>query len=290
MAHKWDGKSKGSVLGYRFFLFSIKMLGVKAAYLILKFVSIYYYLFAKKNRDAISTFYMEGLGFTPKKAKTLTRKNFYIFGQTLIDRVAFLVGKDKNFTYSFENENCLIDMKNGGRGGILLSAHLGNWETAGNLLKERVTSRINVVMIDEEVEKIKKYLDKRTGGSQFNIIPIKNDLSHIIGINMALERNELIAIHADRLLGGVKYFELDFLGKKAKFPMGPFVIAAKFNAPVSFVFAIKKDKQHYALSATIPITEKMKPEEVAKKYVAELEKKVKEFPEQWFNYYDYFRQ
>ena len=57
---------------------------------------------------------------------------------------------------------------------------------------------------------------------------------------------------------------MDFLGKKAKFPYGPFLIASKFSAPVTFVYAVKEKKFHYALSATKPIIDKLQPEEIAK--------------------------
>ncbi len=286
---RWDGKSRGSVIGYKIFLFFIKTFGVKFAYLIVRFVTYYYFIFAEKNRKAIIDFYTVGLEFTKKKSVRLARKNFFIFGKTLIDRSAFLVGKGDIFTYTFQNEQYLLDMQNGSRGGILLSAHVGNWEIAGNLLKKRVSSTINVVMLDAEMEKIKEFLQSTTGGPQFNIIPIKDDLSHIIRINNALSNNELIAIGADRFIEGAKYAEFDFLGKKAKFPLGPFIIAAKFNAPVTFVFAVKETDTHYGLSATLPLDGKMKPEEVAKLYIAELEKKVRQHPEQWFNYYNYFQ-
>lgn len=131
-------------------------------------------------------------------------------------------------------------------------------------------------------------MENTTGGSRFNIIPIKNDLSHIILINNALSNNEFVAIHADRFLEGAKYIEMDFLGRKAKFPLGPFIIASKFNAPVSFVFAVKKGKYHYELSSTQPIDERLKQEKFAESYVYELEKKVKATPEQWFNYFDFY--
>lgn len=284
----WTGKSKGTVLGYRIFLFAIRTFGVKTAYLLLRFVSFYYVLFAKKQRKHIIDFYTGALQLSSREAAQLSSRNFYVFGQTLIDRAAFLVGKGGRFTHTFENEQCLIDIQRAGRGGILLSAHIGNWETAGNMLKERVSSVINVIMLEAEVENIKKYMDKSTGGSLFNIIPIKNDLSHIFKINNALEKNELIAMHADRYVEGMRYLEIDFLGRPAKFPLGPFIIAARFNAPVSFVYAIKASGKHYALSATLPVNRKMKPEEIATLYVSELEKKVKANPEQWFNYYNFY--
>jgi predicted LPLAT superfamily acyltransferase len=285
---RWDGKTKGSLTGYKIFLFFINTLGLDFAYGLLRVVTFYYYLFAAKPRRALLDFY-NTLHITGPEARTLIRRNFYIFGQTLVDRAAFLLGKDRKFSHIFENEQYLIDIRDTGKGGILLSAHLGNWETAGNLLKGRITPTINIVMLDAEVENIKKYMDLSTGGSRFKVIAIKNDLSHIIAIRNALINNEFVAIHADRYMEGARFIELDFLGRKAKFPQGPFVIASKFDAPVTFVFAAKDGKYSYHLSATLPIEGKMKPEEIARLYVAELEKKVREYPEQWFNYFDFFQ-
>ena len=286
---QWDGKSKGSVIGYKIFLTTIKFFGLPLTYLILRFVTFYYYLFAKKNRDSIRDFYLNALKLPENQINRITRKNFFYFGQTLVDRSAFLIGKGNKFSYTFDNEQYLLDINNSGKGGILLSGHLGNWETAGNLLKSRVTPTINVLMYDEEVKRIKEYTDSITGGSKFNIIGIKNDLSHVIKVHQALRRNEFIAIHADRYMEGAKFIELDFLGKKAKFPLGPFIIASKFKAPVTFVFAVKENKYHYLLSSTKPITESLLPEEIAKEFVAELEKKVTLHPEQWFNYFNFFK-
>jgi predicted LPLAT superfamily acyltransferase len=146
------------------------------------------------------------------------------------------------------------------------------------------------VMLDAEVESIKKFMDLSTGGSRFRIIPIKDDLSHVISIRNALVNNEFVAIHADRFLEGSKFIELDFLGRKAKFPYGPFVIASKFDVPVTFVFAVKTGKYRYHLSATLPLTGKMKPEEIGQLYVEALEQKVRQYPEQWFNYFNFFQE
>ena len=58
---------------------------------------------------------------------------------------------------------------------------------------------------------------------------------------------------------------------------------------MTFVFAVKEKKYHYLLSATNPIIEKLSPEKIAEKFVAELEKKVTLHPEQWFNYFDFYK-
>lgn len=286
---RWDGKTKGTLIGYKIFFYFIKFAGLNVTYSLLRGVTFYYYLFAKRPRRVLLDFYKNSLHFSTSNAKQLTRRNFFIFGQTLVDRTAFLLGQENKFSHVFENEESLIAIRDGGKGGILLSAHVGNWETAGNLLKGRITPTINIVMLDAEVENIKQFMDLSTGGSRFKIIPIKDDLSHVISIRNALINNEFVAIHADRYLEGAKFIELDFLGKKAKFPYGPFVIASKFNAPVTFVFAAKDGKYSYHLSATTPIEARMKPEQIAQLYVEELERKVKQFPEQWFNYFDFYK-
>ena len=57
MSDKWDGKSKGSLLGYKFFIFCIRTLGVKLSYFFCFFVAIYFVFFAKKQRIALVNFF-----------------------------------------------------------------------------------------------------------------------------------------------------------------------------------------------------------------------------------------
>jgi predicted LPLAT superfamily acyltransferase len=98
----------------------------------------------------------------------------------------------------------------------------------------------------------------------------------------------LIALHADRTLDGQKNIRLPFLKSVASFPAGPFIMAYKFKVPITFVFAVKNDSTHYKLSATEPILNALSPEEIAKKYVVRLEEIVKQTPEQWFNFFDFY--
>ena len=39
------------------------------------------------------------------------------------------------------------------------------------------------------------------------------------------------------LLKAIKQLSTDFLGEEARFPLGPFILAATFKVPVSYVFA-----------------------------------------------------
>lgn len=288
MEKKWDGKTKGSLLGYKFFVLCIRFLGVRFSYFFCIWVSGYFVLFARKQRNALVKFYKQGFGYTNTRALRTATSNFYRFGQVLIDRIALKTNRKKIFTHSFDNEKALVEMHAMGKGGFLFSGHVGNWENAGNLIGERITSKINILMLDAEVEKIKHFLDKNTEQAKYNLIPLKEDMSHLILIHQALKRNELIALHADRTLEGQKKMEFQFLNGRASFPAGPFIMAHKFKVPITFVFAVKTSSTHYQLSATEPILESASPEEIAAKYVARLEEMVKGSPEQWFNFYDFY--
>lgn len=288
MEKKWDGKTKGSLWGYRFFVFCIRFFGVRFSYFFGLFVVSYYILFSGKERRSLIHFYTKGFGYTNRQALRMSAKTFYRFAQVLIDRVALKTWRKKQFSHSFQNEEALKTIYSNGKGGFFISAHLGNWENAGHLIGERITQDINVLMLDAEVEKIKHYLEKETESSKFKLIPLKEDMSHLITIHQALKRNELIALHADRVMEGGKTFLLPFLNGKAHFPAGPFIMAHKFKVPVTFVFAIKKGGFHYALSATDPIWNADSPEHLASLYVKRLEEMVREAPDQWFNFYEYY--
>ena len=72
---QWDGKSKGTVLGYKIFVFLIQKAGVKAAYVLLYFVASYYFLFLKKSNRAIF-YYFKAI---PQRFAKKTQKSTKFF-------------------------------------------------------------------------------------------------------------------------------------------------------------------------------------------------------------------
>ena len=88
---------------------------------------------------------------------------------------------------------------------------------------------------------------------------------------------------------------VSLLGEEARFPLGPFLLAASFRVPVSIVFAFKETKSHYHFFGSSIL--KRKDDEskdgfisrLISTFVADLEQKVKLYPEQWFNYYNFWQ-
>ena len=288
----WHGKSKGTPLGYRIFVWVLKTFGVLPAYFLLRFVVLYYFFFSFKASRQIYRLYRHKLGYGWGASIIKLYKNYFLLGQSIIDKVVVMSGIKNKFSFDFDGEENLRKIASLEKGGILLSAHIGNWDVAGHLFK-RLETRINIVLYDGEHEQIKQYLEGVTGKPNVNIIVIRNDLSHIYAISDAFSKNELVCMHADRFMPGNKTLTAKFLGEDARFPMGPFLLASKFKVPVSFVFAVKESKLHYHLSASAikdySVIDKASVMQVMlDDFATEMENKVKQYPEQWFNYYDFW--
>jgi predicted LPLAT superfamily acyltransferase len=289
----WQGKSKGTKIGYRIFVWTLRKFGIHPAYFLLRFVALYYFLFSVKSTRNIYHYFNKRLGYSPLASILKVYSNYYQFGQSLIDKVVVMADIRNPFTFTFDGEENLREIVKTGKGGMLLSAHIGNWEAAGHLLN-RLQTKINVVMYDGEEKQIKEYLDSVTGERNLNVIIIRDQLSHIYEISDAFNKNELVCMHADRFLEGNRTIVKKFLGEDALFPMGPFILASKFKVPVSFVFAMKESSTHYHFFAT-PVKQyhSLQKSDVVDRmtddFVSEMENKVKRYPLQWFNYYDFWQ-
>jgi len=291
----WKGQTRGGVAGHRFFIFILKTFGIKFTYLFLNFVVLYFVLFSAKSRNPIFYYFHSIFGYGRVKSFIYVFKNNYKLGQVLIDKVALLAGFSDKFTFKFEGEEFIREIAAKG-GGLLIGAHMGNWEIAGQLL-ERIDTKIHILMLETEHEKIKMLLDDVMTEKSMNIIPIKEDFSHLFLIKEALQKNEIVAMHGDRYMEDSKTTIKTFLGHKAKFPEGPFYLSVKYKKPVIFVSAVKETDSHYHFFASKPnyqeqsnMTKEELVNNLLEEYITNLELTLKSYPEQWFNYYYFWEQ
>jgi predicted LPLAT superfamily acyltransferase len=181
----WQGKSRGNRTGFRIFVWVLKHAGLSPAYLLLRFVAFYFFIFSGKAFRFQYDFFRRRLGYPALRSVWSIYKNYYWLGQTIIDKVVLTSGIKNPFRFEFEGEENLREMVKQNKGGLLLSAHIGNWEIAGHLLK-RLGSDMHIVMYDGEQQQIKDYLESITEKHSARIILIKEDLSHIYAIQEAL--------------------------------------------------------------------------------------------------------
>ncbi|MDO5106248.1 lipid A biosynthesis acyltransferase [Capnocytophaga sp.] len=288
---KWQGKSKGNIIGYKIFVLIIKRLGVRAAYVLLFFVAFYYFVFEWRSNRYMYDYFRNRLGFSRIKSVGALYQNYFTFGQTIIDKVAILSGAGKQFTFEFDGVHHLQQLLEAKKGGVLISAHIGNFEIADHFFAQiDINCQINIVTTDLERSAIKKYLESITTEkkSPDSFILVKEDMSHIFEISNALAKNEIICFTGDRYFQGTKHLTADFLGRQATFPAGPFVIASRMRVPVIFVYVMKEKNLHYHLYARTIQAQPRDVQGLLHAYVKNMEEMVQKYPLQWFNYFDFW--
>jgi predicted LPLAT superfamily acyltransferase len=74
-------------------------------------------------------------------------------------------------------------------------------------------------------------------------------------------------------------------------------MAMKFNVPVSFVFAMKENNKSYHFFASPPRYYQQEGQQqkrdqtilkIIKEYICEMDKTIRKYPTQWFNYYNFW--
>lgn len=290
MATEWEGKSKGTVLGYKLYIFFLSTFGIGTAYVILRFVVAYYFLFSYQSSKAIYNYFNKRLKYPVLKSIAHIYKSYFMLGKVLTDRVAISTKFRHKFDYSHDGIEHIDHLLKQNKGGILISGHLGNFEVSQYFLEDRYSiSKIYMVTTHAEHENIKEYMDGIVAESSMKFIVVKDDMSHIFEIHSALDQGGLVVFTGDRYLPGTKVLKEKFLGKEACFPLGPYLLATRLKVPVLFVYVMKGPSREYHLYARQAVAKARDPQALLQEYIASMEWMLKKYPLQWFNYFDFWK-
>ena len=169
-------------------------------------------------------------------------------------------------------------------GGIVsVTAHVGNWELAGRLLATRSARRTHVVVAPDAPE-LGRWVRRDADGVRFVA-----RRTPAVGIELlaALRRAEVVAVQGDRALGTRGDVAIPFFGRPAPFPLGPFLLARAARAPIVPAFCVLEAGHRYRVHVAKPIlVERGDEAAAAGAWVAALEDVVRDYPTQWFNFFD----
>ena len=191
----------------------------------------------------------------------------------------------QKFNIDMDGYEHFLSLASQEKGFIQLSSHIGNYELAGYTLVAK-NKPFNALVFGGEKKSVMRNRSKMFSGNNIHMIPIENDMSHLFEISRVLSGGEIVSMPSDRMLGSKKYVEIDFLGEKTKFPMGPFSVATMDCYDVLAVNVMKTAMKTYKVYVT-PLsyektasrTEQIR--ESSNKYVRELERMVRMDPTQW---------
>jgi len=180
-----------------------------------------------------------------------------------------------------------------GRGVILLTAHAGNYELGGLLLRARNLKVHTVYKPDRfaAVERLREQLRAQGGvvglpvdGVGFSTLPLVK----------LLREGRLVGMQGDRdfSLNGVP---MAFFGREVPFPRGPWELAAMTGAPIVTSFFYADERRHFHARFGEPIRVQgargarlAAIEAGMRSYVADLEVLIRRHPSQWYCFYPFW--
>jgi predicted LPLAT superfamily acyltransferase len=287
------GRMRGGRLGPWFFITALRLLGLRLTRcLVLPFAAG----FALISPDVQATmdYHRRVFGPVPRwKRRWLVAKHFNSFGRMLVDRVAILAGNVRHFSFSFDGEHHLREAVAQKRGVLLLTAHLGNWEAAGQLLS-RLDVPVNVTGFDNESAGIRALLNQSSKAT-FRFLPLGGAPTDAIPLLAALRRGEVVAMMGDRAYDGPSA-NIPFLDGLAAFPLGPYILAGLAGAPLVPVFNVSEPGNHYRFIGFPPQQIEMPPRphrdahlrHCAQLFARDLETVLRRNPMQWHNFYPFW--
>lgn len=213
---------------------------------------------------------------------------FVNFARCLTDCLEAAGPNPPDFEVETEGDILLEGALARGRGGVMVTAHLGNWELIGRLVC-RKGFPITVAMARERNESVRPFVEWHRGQEGVEIVYTDGSVFGALDMLRVLRKNRILAFQLDRPSGGDGDRTVPFFGVPTPFPIGPFLLAQAAGAPVLPVFTFLAGHHSYLVEqrdiGTIPRRGGARAAQAAlETTVRMLEDAVRRHPDQWFHF------
>ena len=254
------------------------------------FFSDLHYYFSYRDRRAVENNLRIILSHrkSDENISSLTRQVFRNFGRYLVE--FFMMGKMVNEAYvkknvKIKNLERISRILKEGKGGIVITAHLGNWEL-GAVLLTMLGYPLFAIALPHKERPVNDLFNHQRETRGIAVIPTRMAFRRCLE---ALKENKLIALVADRdfSLNGEP---VDFLGRKTLIPTGPAVFSLMTGAPIIPTFLIRDCDGTFTLSISEPIypplnvakeDERQALLDIMRGYLSVIEREIYLYPTQW---------
>ncbi|MBI4313571.1 MAG: lysophospholipid acyltransferase family protein [Candidatus Omnitrophica bacterium] len=175
-----------------------------------------------------------------------------------------------------------------GKGAILLTAHLGNYEL-GAAIAAVGGYPVNAIVLNHQSSKIDALFVARRKSKGVSSIPLRSAVRQGFA---CLKRNEPLGIVGDRDFTG-HGLRLPFLGRQMSVPKGPAFFSLRTGAPVIPTFLIRAAGGKFQMIFEKPIEpiatgdEERDIESMTRTILSVLEQYVRRYPTQWYLFRDF---
>lgn len=225
-------------------------------------------------------------GLDEAEVTRLARASFEHLGRVAIETALMpRIGRDGVWALMAEvtGWDVLQEALSLGRGLILVTGHLGNWELAGAYVAAHgvpldvVVRQMNNPLFDAYLKETRQRLG----------MTVVYDMEAVRRATRSLKEGRAVAFVVDQGVRNLASTYVPFFGRPAKTPRGPAVFALRGNIPVVFGAAIRRpDGRFHGIVERVPVEDtddrEADVDRTVARYTQTLERWVRRFPEQYF--------
>jgi KDO2-lipid IV(A) lauroyltransferase len=254
-----------------------------------------HYCFSRTDRHAVKN-NLKIVLKTDHVPRPLVRAVFRNFGKYLLEFFTMSKLLQPEFIESnvrITNIEYFNEVLQKGKGGILVTAHLGNWEMGGTVLP-MLGFPLSVVALAHEDPRVNALFNAQR--EAFGAMVVQTNVA-VRRVVEHLHKNRLVAILADKDFGN-RGIVMDFLGHKTMIPKGAAFFSLKTGVPMIPAFFLRADDDHFEIKVYPPIepphlqdgkiTDQMAIDYI-QKYLTIIEDEIRKNPSQWLLFKEFWQ-
>jgi len=279
---------------YRFGQWLAMSVPLKIGYKIAVFFSDVHSLFAKKDRDTVTANLKAILPeLSDSEIARIRVRVFRNFAKYLVDFFRFeIIDKDyiKKYVH-IKDIHYYDEALKEGKGAVVLTAHLGNWELGGAVIS-LLGYPFWAVALPHKDKRINDFFNHQRESKNLHVIPLGHAVRTCLKL---LKDNKFVALVGDRDFSE-KGSVVKFFNKQALLPEGPAAFALQTGAPIIPGFMLRNKDDSFTLQFEKPVEfnpsgDKEKDTfELISRYAVILEKYIRKYPDQWFMFRRFWKE
>ena len=296
-------REAGAISGMRIMVF-IHSLFVRRVFRLVLYPVMGYFFLRRGGARRASLDYLRRLqraypGILGSQSLTrLSFRHFLTFGDLLLDKYLAWVKTPAVPAIDPAEMEELFRLIDARQGLLILGSHFGNLEYSRAISGRHPDLVINVLIYDQHAAKFAALMAESEPTSRLNLLQVTDlDVALALDLKQRVQRGEWVVIAGDRVpVGeGGRVSRARLLGDEARFPVGPYILAAVLECPVYTLYCYRGDAgyhmglERFADKIELPRDERDRAlAGYVSRYADALEKQLLKAPLQWFNFFEFW--
>lgn len=219
------------------------------------------------------------------------------FADTMLDKLLAVSGRYPFANIRTEGRDAFYEEALRGRGGIIVTAHLGCLELCRVMASRRGQVKLNILVHTRHAAQFNRILQRLSPETDVQLLEVTElGPAAAVELNARVEAGEYVVIAGDRVpVQSSQTVTADFLGHPAPFPAGPYVLAALLRCPLHLLGCFREGPGytiHFEqLAERVELPRKTRVQALtvyAQRYADAVSALLQRSPYDWFNFFPFW--